>query len=88
MVIFESNLSSRAFGREIEMPLLEVLGRAMAVVLAIYGLLKFQDLWGRGALVHLREPSTETVLFRPGNYAGPAHSFAHAAFPQGSGRSR
>ncbi|HMD85575.1 MAG TPA: Ni/Fe-hydrogenase cytochrome b subunit [Terriglobia bacterium] len=63
MVIFESNLSSRAFGREIEMPLLEVLGRAMAVVLAIYGVLKFQDLWGRGALSHLREPSTETVLF-------------------------
>ena len=63
MVIFESNLSSRAFGREIEMPLLEVLGRAMAVVLAIYGLLKFQDLWSRGALSHLREPSTETLLF-------------------------
>jgi Ni/Fe-hydrogenase subunit HybB-like protein len=63
MVIFESNLSSRAFGREIEMPLLEVLGRAMAVVLAIYGLLKFQDLWARGALSHLREPSTETLLF-------------------------
>jgi len=63
MVIFESNLSSRAFGREIEMPLLAVLGRAMAVVLAFYGVLRFQDLWGRGALVHLREPSTETVLF-------------------------
>jgi Ni/Fe-hydrogenase subunit HybB-like protein len=63
MVIFESNLSARAFGREIEMPLLEVLGRAMAVVLAIYGVLKLQDLWGRGALAHLREPSTETVLF-------------------------
>jgi Ni/Fe-hydrogenase subunit HybB-like protein len=45
------------------MPLLEVLGRAMAVVLAIYGLLKFQDLWARGALAHLREPSTETLLF-------------------------
>ena len=63
MVIFESNLSARAFGREIEMPLLEVLGRAMAVVLAFYGLLKFQDLWARGALVHLCEPSTETLLF-------------------------
>jgi len=63
MVIFESNLSSRAFGREIEMPLLEVLGRAMALVLAIYGLLKLQDLWSRGALIHLRDPSTETVLF-------------------------
>lgn len=63
MVIFESNLSSRAFGREIEMSLLEVLGRAMAVVLGFYGLLRFEDLWSRGALVHLREPSTETVLF-------------------------
>jgi Ni/Fe-hydrogenase subunit HybB-like protein len=63
MVIFESYLSSRAFGREIEMPLLEVLGRAMAVVLTFYGLLKLEDLWSRGALVHLREPSTETVLF-------------------------
>ncbi len=63
MVIFESNLSSRAVGREIEMHLLEVLGRAMAVVLAVYGLLRFEDLWSRGALVHLREPSRETVLF-------------------------
>jgi Ni/Fe-hydrogenase subunit HybB-like protein len=63
MVIFESNLSSRAFGREIEMPLLEVLGRALAVVLALYGVLKFQDLWSRGVLSHLREPSTETRLF-------------------------
>jgi Ni/Fe-hydrogenase subunit HybB-like protein len=63
MVIFESNLSARAFGREIEMPLLEVLGRALAVVLGLYGLLRFHDLWSRGALVHLREPSTETILF-------------------------
>jgi Ni/Fe-hydrogenase subunit HybB-like protein len=63
MVIFESNLSSRAFAREIEMPLLEVLGRAMAVVLGLYGMLKLHDLWSRGALVHLREPSTETILF-------------------------
>jgi Ni/Fe-hydrogenase subunit HybB-like protein len=63
MVIFESHLSARAFGREVEMPLLAQLGRVLAVVLALYGLLRFQDLWGRGALVHLRQPSTETVLF-------------------------
>jgi Ni/Fe-hydrogenase subunit HybB-like protein len=63
MVIFESNLSAQAFGREIEMPLLAALGKAMAVVLALYGILRLQDLWRRGALVHLREPSTETVLF-------------------------
>jgi Ni/Fe-hydrogenase subunit HybB-like protein len=63
MVIFESNLSARAFGREIEMPLLAALGRAMAVVLGVYGALRLEDLWARGALAHLREPSTETLLF-------------------------
>jgi len=63
MVIFESNLSARAFGQEIETPLLAALGKAMAVVLAVYGLLRFEDLRARGALAHLREPSTETVLF-------------------------
>ena len=63
MVIFESNLSARAFGQEIELPLLASLGKAMAGVLIVYGILRLQDLWRRGALVHLREPSTETVLF-------------------------
>jgi Ni/Fe-hydrogenase subunit HybB-like protein len=63
MVILESNLSARAFGHEIEMPLLATLGKAMAVVLGLYGLLRFEDLWERGALMRLREPSTETVLF-------------------------
>ena len=63
IVIFESNLSARAFGREIEMPLLAGLGKAMAVVLGVYGILRLLDLWRRGALVHLREPSTETLLF-------------------------
>jgi Ni/Fe-hydrogenase subunit HybB-like protein len=63
MVIFESNLSARAFGQEIEMPLLAALGKAMAAVLAVYGILRLQDLWARDALGHLREPSTETLLF-------------------------
>ena len=63
MVIFESNLSARAFGREIEMPLLVDLGKGMVVVLAFYGLMRFQDLASHGALRYLRETSTETVLF-------------------------
>jgi len=62
-VIFESNLSARAFGKEIEMPLLATLGKAMAGVLGVYGILRFLDLWRRGALAHLREPSMETLLF-------------------------
>jgi len=63
MVIFESHLSARAFGREIEMGVLEELGRVMAVVLAVYGVLRIEDLWGRGVLGGLREPSRESVLF-------------------------
>ena len=62
MVIFESNLSARAFNREIEMPLLSELGKGLVVVLSIYGLMRFQDLASRGALGLLREPSTETLL--------------------------
>jgi len=63
MVILESNLSGRAYGHEAEMPLLASLGKAMAVVLGVYGILRFRDLWARGALVYLRQASTETVLF-------------------------
>ena len=45
------------------MPLLADLRKALVVVLGFYGVMRFQDLAGRGALRHLREPSTETVLF-------------------------
>lgn len=63
MVIFESNLSARAFGRETELPLLVGLGKGMVAVLALYGVLRVEDLARRGTLRLLREPSTETVLF-------------------------
>ncbi len=42
MVILESYLSKRAFGRHLEMDLLEPLARAMVVVLGIYGLMRLQ----------------------------------------------
>ncbi len=63
MVIFESNLSARAFGHEIEMPLLSQLAKALFWVLAVFGVLRFGDLFYRGALSLLREPSTESLLF-------------------------
>ncbi|HUU12385.1 MAG TPA: Ni/Fe-hydrogenase cytochrome b subunit [Terriglobia bacterium] len=63
MVIFESNLSARAYGREIEMPLLADLGKAMAVVLAFYGLMRLEDVISRGAGRYLLKPTSETVLF-------------------------
>ena len=63
MVIFESNLSARAYGREIEMPLLADLGKAMAVVLAFCGLMRIEDVIGRGAGRYLLQPTTESALF-------------------------
>jgi Ni/Fe-hydrogenase subunit HybB-like protein len=62
MVIVESYFSSRAFGRRLEMDLLERLGRAMAVVLAAYGMLRFRVLLRNGALAELFRPSYESSL--------------------------
>jgi len=50
MTIFESSMSSKYFGRQLELPLLKDLGRVLAVVLALYGILRLQDLYHRGVL--------------------------------------
>jgi Ni/Fe-hydrogenase subunit HybB-like protein len=50
MIIFESSMSSKYFGRELELPILRDMGRVLVVVLAIYGILRFQDLYHRGVL--------------------------------------
>jgi Ni/Fe-hydrogenase subunit HybB-like protein len=42
MVILESYMSKRAFGRHLEMELLEPLARGMVVMLGIYGLMRLQ----------------------------------------------
>ena len=53
VVILESYLSGRAFGRRLEMDLLEPLGRVMVVVLSSYGLLRVLTLRRSGALDEL-----------------------------------
>jgi Ni/Fe-hydrogenase subunit HybB-like protein len=50
MTIFESSMSSKYFGRELELSILKDLGRVLVVVLAIYGILRFEDLYHRGVL--------------------------------------
>jgi Ni/Fe-hydrogenase subunit HybB-like protein len=50
MIIFESSMSSKYFGRELELPILRDMGRVLVVVLAIYGILRFEDLLHRGVL--------------------------------------
>ena len=63
MVILESYLSQRAFGRQLEMEILEPLGRAMAVVLSVYGVLRLLVLRRNGALAELRAGGYEARMF-------------------------
>ena len=42
MTIFESSMSSKYFGRELELPILRDLGRVLVVVLALYGILQLR----------------------------------------------
>ncbi len=63
MTIFESSMSSKAFGRALELPILQELGRVLIVVLWVYGILRFEDLFHRGMLKQLLVPKYEMYLF-------------------------
>jgi Ni/Fe-hydrogenase subunit HybB-like protein len=63
MVIVESYLCQRAFTHHLEMDLLEPLGRAMVVVLSVYGILRLHDVARRGALAGLWRPDYEGSMF-------------------------
>ena len=63
MTIFESWHSSRAFGRELELPLLMSMGRVLAVVLSVYLWIRFLDLSHRHAFALLAQNRMETWLF-------------------------
>jgi len=63
MTIFESWHSSRAFGRQLEVRLLEGMGRLLAVLLAVYLTMRFMDLLHRDVLGLLLVKRNETWLF-------------------------
>ena len=63
MVILESYLSRRAFGRHLEMDLLEPLARGMVVALGIYGLLRIQAIYRNGSFVYIRAFTYEGRMF-------------------------
>ena len=63
MTIFESWMSSKAFDKQLELPLLQSLGRVLLVVLGVYVVLRFEDLLNRGALPMVLHPGYETDLF-------------------------
>jgi c(7)-type cytochrome triheme protein len=64
MVIVESYLSARAFGRRLELDLLEDLARGIVFMLGLYLVVKLQDLIGRGALHLLFTRSPEAFLYQ------------------------
>jgi Ni/Fe-hydrogenase subunit HybB-like protein len=64
MIILESHLSGRAFGRALEMELLEPLGRAMVVMLSVFGILRLQSLYHNGALPLTIGSSYESRMFQ------------------------
>jgi Ni/Fe-hydrogenase subunit HybB-like protein len=63
MTIFESHMSARVFGKHLEMTLLARLGRVLLVLLIVYSVMRFQDLYHRGALALLVRPGYEGRLF-------------------------
>jgi len=63
MTIFESSMSSKHFGLQLELPVLQELGRVLVVVLSVYAILRFEDLAHRGALKLALKPGYEMYLF-------------------------
>lgn len=63
MIIFESSMSSRYFGRGLEIHLLEKLGRAIPVALGVYAVLKFAELILSGKAARLFTSGLYGTLF-------------------------
>jgi Ni/Fe-hydrogenase subunit HybB-like protein len=62
MTIFESTQSSRALGRQLELPVLIQLGGALLVALWVNALLRFEDYYRRDQLSQIIKPSYEAYF--------------------------
>ena len=62
MTIFESTQSAKAFGRQLELPVLVQLGGGLLVALWVNALLRFQDYFHRGLLGQIIKPSYEAYF--------------------------
>ncbi len=63
MTIFESSMSSKYFGRALELSILQLLGRVLVVVLGVYAILRFEDLFHRHMLGQIFVNGYEQRLF-------------------------
>jgi len=82
MVIVESYLSGRAFGRELELGLLEPLGRVMIVVLGVFGVLRLDLLFHAGVLGTIFAPVYESRMFLAEFGLGVVAPIALLSFPR------
>src|SRR5271165_2837924 len=62
MTIFESTQSAKAFGRQLELPVLVTLGGALLVALWVNALLRLEDYFHRGLLGQIIKPSYEAYF--------------------------
>jgi len=63
MTIFESSLSSKHLHKQLELPLIQALGRTLLVMLCVYTVVRFQDLLHRGVFHVLSKGGWEVWLF-------------------------
>ena len=63
MTIFESSMSAKHFGKQLELSLIQGLGRTLLVMLSIYTVIRFEDLFHRNALHLLTRGGWESGLF-------------------------
>lgn len=63
MIIIESSLSSRAFNRRLELPILTEIARIIPVMLALYLVVKVQDMMHRDAFALIMSGDPEAYLF-------------------------
>ena len=62
MTIFESSMTAKHFGKQLELPLIQALGRTLLVMVGVYTVVRFEDLLHRGALALLANGGWETIL--------------------------
>ena len=63
MTIFESSISSKVFHRQLELPILQELGRVLYIVLWVYFVLRLEDLVNRGEMHSIFVPGYEMYFF-------------------------
>lgn len=82
MVIVESRLSARAMGRELELPILRDIGRALMGALGVLMVLRVRDLFARGVVGLAFEPGYEAWLFQLEVVIGMILPFVLLAVPR------